>query len=200
MADEDRDADAGRADLDLRIEDLLGLDHHFHSSLVEPSSRKSPAWGMTLKAICLVKVARLGAVADEDVAALLEQFVHPRLAGAGDRLVGGDDDAPDRRGVVQRLQRHHHLRGRAIGIGDDVALAIAVDRLGIHLGHDQRHVRIHPEIGAVVDHRAARRGGDRRILLRRPPSPPRTRRCPSRRNRNARCCGPSAPCRCRRSR
>ena len=26
----------------------------FHSSLVEPSSRKTSMWGMTLKAICLV--------------------------------------------------------------------------------------------------------------------------------------------------
>ena len=66
---------------------------------------------------------RLGGIADEDVAALLEQFVHARLARARDRLVGGDDHPPDRRRVVERLQRHHHLRGRAIGVGDDVLCA-----------------------------------------------------------------------------
>ena len=115
--------------------------------------------GMTLKAICLVNLPRLVGIADEDVAALLEQLVHARLAGAGDRLVGRDDHALDRRRVVQRLQRHHHLRGRAIGVGDDVLASIAVDRVGIHLGHDQRHVRVHPVERAVVDHRAAGRGG-----------------------------------------
>ena len=119
--------------------------------------------GMTLKAICLVNLTGVVGVADEDVAALLEQLVHARLAGARDRLVGGDDHALDRRGVVQRLQRHDHLRGRAVGVGDDVLGPIAVDRLGVHLGHDQRHVGVHAVERAIVDHRAARRGGARGV-------------------------------------
>jgi hypothetical protein len=53
---------------------------------------------------------------------LLEQLVHARLAGAGDRLIGRDDDALDLRPVMQRLQRDDQLRGRAVGIGDDVLL------------------------------------------------------------------------------
>ena len=96
--------------------------------------------GMTLKAICLVNLRRLGRIADEDVAALLEQLVHPRLARARDRLVGRHHHALDRRGIVQRLQRHDHLRGRAVGVGDDVLALVAVDRVGVHLGHDQRHI------------------------------------------------------------
>ena len=103
------------------------------------------------------------AVADEDVAALLEQFVHARLPRARDRLVGCDDDPLDRRGIVQRLQRDDHLRGRAIGVGDDVLGAIAVDRLGVHLGHDQRHVGVHAVQRAIVDHGAAGGGGARRM-------------------------------------
>src|SRR3546814_6913633 len=39
-----------------------------------------------------------------------------------------------------------------------VALSIAVDRVGVHLGHDQRHVGVHPIERAIVDHDAARRG------------------------------------------
>ena len=101
--------------------------------------------GMTLKAICLVNFAGSLLIADEDVARLLEQFVHPGLARARDRLIGRDDDALDLRRIVQRLQRHHQLRGRAVRVGDDVLLAIAGDRLGVHLGHDQRHVRVHPD-------------------------------------------------------
>ena len=80
-------------------------------------------WGMTLKAICLVKNAGLVGIADEDIARLLEQLVHPRFPGARDRLVGGDDHPLDLRRIVQRLQRHDQLGGRAIGVGDDVLLA-----------------------------------------------------------------------------
>src|SRR3546814_21086442 len=39
-----------------------------------------------------------------------------------------------------------------------VALSIAVDRVGVHLWHDQRHVGVHPIERAIVDHDAARRG------------------------------------------
>src|SRR3546814_2753205 len=39
-----------------------------------------------------------------------------------------------------------------------VALSIAVDRVGVHLGHDQRHVGVHPIERASVDHDAAHRG------------------------------------------
>ena len=122
--------------------------------------------GITLNAICLVNLLRLGGVADEDVADLLEQLVHPRLARARDRLIGRDDDALDPRGVVQRLERDDHLRGRAIRVGDDVLRAIALDRLRVHLGHDQRHVGVHAVERRIVDHRAARRGEARGVELR----------------------------------
>jgi hypothetical protein len=131
----------------------------FHSSLVEPSSRKTSMCGITLKAICLVNFLAARPDRDEDRAALLEQFVHARLARARNRLVGRDDHPLDLRRIVQRLQRHHHLRGRAVGIGDDVAGLVAVNRIGIHFGHDQRHVRVHPVERAVVDHDATLRGG-----------------------------------------
>ena len=78
--------------------------------------------GMTLKAICLVKCRGSLAVADEDVARLLEQLVHAALARARNRLVGRDHHPLDLRRVVQRLQRHHQLRGRAVRVGDDVLL------------------------------------------------------------------------------
>ena len=135
----------------------------FHSSLVEPSSRKTSMWGMTLKAICLGNFDRLVGSPTKMLRGLLEQFVHRRLPGAGNRLVGRDDDALDLRCVVQRLQRNHQLRGRAVGVGDDVLLSVAGDRLRVHLRHDQRHVRVHPVKRAIVDHRAAGRRRLRRV-------------------------------------
>jgi hypothetical protein len=71
-------------------------------------------------------------------------------AGAAGGLVGADHDPADPRGVVQRLDRHDHLRGRAVGAGDDPL--VFADVLGIHLGDHQRHGGIHPPVAALVDH------------------------------------------------
>ncbi len=112
----------------------------------------------------LGEIHRLQRVAHEDRAALLEQLVHPVLARAGNGLVGRDHHALDRCRIVQRLERHHKLRGRTVGVGDDIALGIAVDRLGVHLGHDQRHVGVHAIQRGIVDHHAARRRSLGRIV------------------------------------
>ena len=72
--------------------------------------------GELLRRALFVHEGRLGVV---------EQLVHAFLAGARHRLVGRDDHALDLELVVQRLQRHHHLDGRAVRVGDDAALAEA---------------------------------------------------------------------------
>ena len=86
---------------------------------------------------------------------LRPQLVHGFLAGAGDGLVGRDDDALDGRRVVQRLQHHDELRRRAVRVGDDVLLGVAGHRVGIHLRHDQRHVAVVAPARRVVDDDAA---------------------------------------------
>ena len=96
---------------------------------------------------------------------LREQFVHRILAGAGHRLIGRDHDALDLGAVVQRLERDDELRGRAVRIGDDAALAKAGDRVGIDLRHDQRHVGIVPPARRIIDHHRAGGGDLRRPFL-----------------------------------
>ena len=59
----------------------------------------------------LGELLRFRRIADKDVARLFEQFVHPFLARARNRLIGGDDHALYRRGIVERFERHDHLRG-----------------------------------------------------------------------------------------
>ena len=81
---------------------------------------KTSMCGMTLKAMRLENFFGSIVVGGEDGARLVEELVHRVLAGAGDRLIGRDDDALDLRVVVQRLQRHDELRGRAVRVGDDV--------------------------------------------------------------------------------
>ena len=97
---------------------------------------------------------------------LREQLLHRLLAGAGHRLIGRDHDALDRRLVVQRLERDDELRGRAVRVGDDALLAEARDRVGVHLRHDQRHVRVVAPGRRVIDHHRAGGGDLRRPFLR----------------------------------
>ena len=103
---------------------------------------------------------------DEDRAGLCEKLVHRRLAGAGDGLIGRDDDAGDLRRVMQRLQRDDELRGRAIRIGDDVLLGVFRDGIGIHFRHDQRHIRVHAPGRGIIDHNRALATDLRRPFLR----------------------------------
>src|SRR5690606_14481601 len=168
VTDEHRHAHAGRGDLDLRVEDLLGLDHHLPLFLGRAVVEEAVDVRDHVERDLLGELAGLDRVTDEDRPALLEQLVHPRLPGARDRLVRGDHHAPDLRHVVQRLQGHDHLRGRAVGVRDDVAVLVFVDRVGVNLGHDQRHVGVHAVERRVVDHHAAGRRRLGRVLLGRP--------------------------------
>ena len=77
-------------------------------------------------------------------------------------------------GVEDRLERHHHLHRRAVRVGDDPA--VRVERLGVDLGHDQRHVVVHPP--AATSCRPPRRPPRRTAA----PTP----RCAPRRPRRAR--------------
>jgi hypothetical protein len=139
MADEDRHAHAGRGHLDRLGSRIFFVSATiFHSSLVEPSSRKTSICGITLKAICLELLRRDLLARARTALGLVPQLVHALLAGARHGLIGRHHHPLDPRAVVQRLQRHHHLRGRAVGVRDDVLVLVAIDRVGIHLGHDQR--------------------------------------------------------------
>jgi len=93
------------------------------------------------------------------------QLLHRLLAGAGDRLVGGDHHPLDAGGIMQGLQHHHHLDGGAVGVGDDAFVLVQGDVLGIDLRHHQGHVRVHAPGAGVVHHHRAGRGGDGGILL-----------------------------------
>ena len=111
----------------------------------------------------LVRVDRGDRVAAvEHRARLAAQLVDRRLAGAGDRLVGGDDEALDPGRVVERLQRDDHLHGRAVRVGDDPLVAREV--VGVDLGDDERHVVVHAPVAGVVDDDGARLDKLRRPL------------------------------------
>jgi hypothetical protein len=93
------------------------------------------------------------------------QDVDAELTGAGDRLVGGQDQLAQAVLLVQRGNRHDHRHGRAVGVGDDAARA-AAQRFLVDLGDDQRHVLLHPERRRVVHHGHAAGHRDRRPLQR----------------------------------
>ncbi len=166
MADEHRHAHAGRDQLDLGVEDLLGLGHHLPlflgvAVLHEDIDVRDQVEGDPLR-----KLLHLGLVHGEDRLGLREQLVHRVLAGARDRLIGRHHHARDLGLVVQRLERHHELRGRAVRIGDDALLAEARDGVGIDLGHDQRNVGVVAPVRGIIDHDGAGGGDPGRPFLR----------------------------------
>ena len=66
--------------------------------------------------------------------------------------------------LVQRSERHQRDDGRAVRVRDDVARMV-FRGFRIDFRHDQRHVRIHPEGGRIVDHhRAGGSGGGAEFL------------------------------------
>ncbi|KKR74139.1 MAG: hypothetical protein UU16_C0005G0026, partial [Candidatus Woesebacteria bacterium GW2011_GWA2_40_7] len=78
-------------------------------------------------------------------------------AGAGHRLVGIDDDAPDGVDLVQGVEGHDHLDGGAVGVGDNPP--VPADIPDVDLRHDQRHGLVHAPGGAVIDDHGAGPGG-----------------------------------------
>ena len=79
-------------------------------------------------------------------------------------LVSAHHDTANLASVVQRLHGQYHLRDGAVGAGED---ALVVERrLGIDLGHHQRHLRIHPPVSALVDDHAVALDSPRAKLCR----------------------------------
>ena len=83
--------------------------------------------GITLNAICLVNFlgSTVSPIGMNMLAALLEQFVHAFLARAAetDWYVATTTRVILARHHAAASARDHELRGRAIGVGDDIARA-----------------------------------------------------------------------------
>src|SRR3546814_3643527 len=97
---------------DLGVEDLLGFDDHLPFLLGRSIVEEAVDVRNDVEGDLLGEFLHVLFVADENLARLVPQLVHPRLAGARHRLIGRDDDALDPRRIMQRLQRDDHLRGR----------------------------------------------------------------------------------------
>ncbi len=115
-----------------------------------------------LVGINLVRHGLAGGVVEH----LLLEFLDGLGAGARNRLIGGNHDALDPHLVMDGLQGHQHLDGGAVGVGDDAALLVLGDGVGVDLGHHQGDLGVHAEGAGIVHHHRARGGGGRRELER----------------------------------
>ena len=147
------------------VKDLLGLVHHLHFFLGIQVVQEDVNLRDQVKGdgIMLLQAGRRQDVGNHLPAfrvgfRLVRQLVDAFLAGAADCLVGGNHDAFDAGQVIQRLQGHAHDDGGTVGVGDDAFMF--QDRLGIDLGNDQRHFRIHTEGAGVIDDNCAGFHGD----------------------------------------
>ena len=165
VAVEDGHAHAGRRDAQIgQGHDLARLVDHLHLLLRVPVRVRRADLGEQVEGDAVGELLRGRLLHVEEGAALLLQLVDALLAGAGDGLVGGDHHALQARGLVQRLQDHDQLDGRAIRVGDDAApagLERQLDGPRVHLGDDQRHVGVHAERGRIVHHPGAGASGIR---------------------------------------
>ena len=164
VAGDDRDPDAGGADPDRGVtEDLAGLVDQLALlvgvvvAVGEAARLRQDVEGDLVR----VDVAD-GVAPVEHRPRLLQQLVDRRLAGPRDGLVGRDHQPLDPGLVLERLERDDHLHRRAVRVGDDPPVALG--GVGIHLGDDERHVVVHPEVAGVVDDHGARLDEARRPL------------------------------------
>ena len=111
VADENRHPHASGGDLDLGVHDLLGFDHHLPFFLGRSVIQEAVDMRDHIERDLLGELHRHAGIANKDVAALLEQFVHSVFARARHRLIGGDHHALDLCRIVQGFQHHDHLRG-----------------------------------------------------------------------------------------
>src|SRR5215204_5079751 len=85
------------------------------------------------------------------------QRLDAATSGAGDRLIRGDYNLLQAELAGERRQRNDHLGGGAVGVGDKSF--VVIQRTHVHLGNDQGHIRVEPEIAAVVDDDGPARDG-----------------------------------------
>ena len=81
---------------------------------------------------------------------LVVQLLDRLLSRSRHGLVARHHHALDPGPLEDRPERHDGLHRRAVRVGHDPL--VAVECLGIHLGHHERHVLVHAPLGGVVDH------------------------------------------------
>src|SRR5579864_3811708 len=153
-------ADASRADGEIRLaEDLAGLVDHLAFFAVQSVAFVAADLGEEVQ-MDLVRVHRMRRSGIGDLGVKL---VDRAPAGARDGLIRVDDDALNAIHTVDRPQGDHQLGRRAVRPGND---AVVLARgFGVHLGHDQRHARIHAPGVGFVDVQRARLRHDWRVGL-----------------------------------
>ncbi|GAA1854123.1 hypothetical protein GCM10009772_33660 [Pseudonocardia alni subsp. carboxydivorans] len=179
---DDRDAHAGRGDLELRDpEDLAGLVadlqllrrpavvlegagprhdvEHQRSRERRVAADRDAGLGQDGRDVA----GGLPEVLAGDRGQLGLQLVDAGLAGTRRGLVRRHDQRLEPELAVQRTHRRHHRQRRAVRVGDD-PLGPLGHLLRVDLGHDERDLGVHPERAGVVDGDRAAGGGDRRPL------------------------------------
>ena len=121
-----------------RIEKIVDLGH-----AIEGDGMGKFGWGWLRRA-------------GDQGAGLVIKLAHALLSCSGNSLIGADNDPFDLIFIMDRLQGHHHLNGRAIRVGDNAL--VPVDILRIDFRDDQRNGGIHAPGGTVVDHHSTGSG------------------------------------------
>ena len=85
-------------------------------------------------------------------------------ASARHSLVGSHIYAVDTGGIMNRFQCNQHLNRRTIRVRDNVTYTIVGNGLRIHLGHDQRNIRLITKMRSVIDDDTTCSTGTRSVI------------------------------------
>ena len=151
MRAQHRNADAGSAHLDIAVHDLARFVEHFHLlfGVAVFGKRIYLRYQIVSQLIGEFRNCRIFFV--NQLFVLFQQFVHGSSARARCRLIRGHVNAFDVRDILNGFQRHNHLNGSAIGIGNNVPRTVQCV-FGIYFGHHQRNIVVHAERARIVYH------------------------------------------------
>ena len=166
MPDKDRHAGNIGGHFNRGVKDALGLCHHFPLFISGAVFHNIADLRDHIKGDLFGKRVGLDRVIDVDTPRLVEQLVHRRFPRTRNRLVGRNYHPLYLRRVVQRLERYHHLYGRAVWVGDDILAPVLAkvvgERLAVHFGNNKRAVGVVAKLRGVVDDQSALLPGARR--------------------------------------
>ena len=162
VADGHWDAHARGSDVQRRVvENLAGLGDQLHLLFVVTVGIGLPSTGDDVVGKLVRGRIHLRGFRGGDCVGLALELIQQRAPRTRRRLVGRDDNAPNRRAPAQGIEDHRQRDGGAVWAGDDAFVVANV--AAVHLGNHQRHVRLHPPSGALVDDQRTCFGSDRRI-------------------------------------
>ena len=146
------------------MHDLLGLVVHLHLLLGVSILSEHVNLGNHVEGQLIGELLDRGLFTGQHLTVLFVQLRHSGSSCPTGSLITADMNALDVADVLQCLKSHYHHDGGTVGVGNDVAGTVQ-RILSIALRHHERHILVHTEGTAVVNHHRTMLGNGLCIFL-----------------------------------